>query len=211
MHFEAPPSKELQKLLIDFEKWYQNFPYHEIGQVGRAMLRAALVHLYFETLHPFEDGNGRIGRALSEKALAETLKKPILISLSKKIEENKSAYYETLKLVQRKQNVSEWLQYFFNILIEAQREVKETVLFVVEKALLFDRLKGKLNERQEKALRKMTEKGKEGFEGGMTAKKYMSINKISKATATRDLQLLFEIGALVREGEGRSVKYNVNW
>lgn len=211
VHFEAPPSKELQKLLIDFEKWYQNFPYHEIGQVGRAMLRAALVHLYFETLHPFEDGNGRIGRALSEKALAETLKKPILISLSKKIEENKSAYYETLKLVQRKQNVSEWLQYFFNILIEAQREVKETVLFVVEKALLFDRLKGKLNERQEKALRKMTEKGKEGFEGGMTAKKYMSINKISKATATRDLQLLFEIGALVREGEGRSVKYNVNW
>ena len=75
VHFEAPPSKDLQQLLTDFENWYQNFPYHEIGQVGRAMLRAALVHLYFETLHPFEDGNGRIGRALSEKALAETLEK----------------------------------------------------------------------------------------------------------------------------------------
>ena len=211
VHFEAPPSKDLQKLLIDFENWYQNFPYYEIGQVGRAMLRSALAHLYFETLHPFEDGNGRIGRALSEKALAETLEKPVLISLSKKIEENKTSYYETLKQTQRQQNVAEWLQYFFTILIEAQKEVKETVLFVVEKALFFDRFKKQLNERQLKVLQKMTEKGKNGFEGGMTAKKYMSTTKTSKATATRDLQLLFEKGAFIREGEGRGVKYHLNW
>lgn len=211
VHFEAPPAKDLPKLLADFESWYQKFPYQEIGQVGRAMLRSALVHLYFETLHPFEDGNGRIGRALSEKALAETLEKPVLISLSKKIEENKTSYYETLKHSQRQQNVAEWLHYFFTILIEAQKEVKETVLFVVEKALFFDRFKNQLNERQVKVLQKMTEKGKAEFEGGMTAKKYMSITKTSKATATRDLQLLFEIGAFVREGEGRGVKYHLNW
>jgi Fic family protein len=211
VHFEAPPAKDLPKLLADFEIWYQNFPYQEIGHVGRAMLRSALVHLYFETLHPFEDGNGRIGRALSEKALAETLEKPVLISLSKKIEENKKSYYETLKQTQQKQNVAEWLHYFFTILIEGQKEVKETVLFVVEKALFFDRLKNQLNERQIKALQKMTEKGKAGFEGGMTAKKYMSITKTSKATATRDLQLLFEIGVFVREGDGRGVKYHLNW
>lgn len=211
VHFEAPPSKDLQQLLTDFENWYQNFPYHEIGQVGRAMLRAALAHLYFETLHPFEDGNGRIGRALSEKALAETLEKPILISLSKKIEENKAIYYDTLKQTQRKQNVAEWLQYFFTVLIEAQKEVKETVLFVVEKALFFDRFKIQLNERQLKVLQKMTEKEKTGFQGGMTAKKYMSITKTSKATATRDLQLLLEMGAFIRDGEGRGVKYQLNW
>jgi Fic family protein len=211
VHFEAPPSKDLQQLLTDFENWYQNFPYHEIGQVGRAMLRAALAHLYFETLHPFEDGNGRIGRALSEKALAETLEKPILISLSKKIEENKAIYYDTLKQTQRKQNVAEWLQYFFTVLIEAQKEVKETVLFVVEKALFFDRFKNQLNERQLKVLQKMTEKEKTGFQGGMTAKKYMSITKTSKATATRDLQLLLEMGAFIRDGEGRGVKYHLNW
>ncbi len=211
VHFEAPAAKDLPKLLADFESWYQNFPYQEIGQVGRAMLRSALVHLYFETLHPFEDGNGRIGRALSEKALAETLEKPILISLSKKIEENKTTYYETLKHAQRQQNIAEWLRYFFNILIEAQKEVKDTVLFVVEKALFFDRFKNQLNERQLKVLQKMTEKGKAVFEGGMTAKKYISITKTSKATATRDLQLLFEMAALIREGEGRGVKYHLNW
>lgn len=211
VHFEAPPSKDLQQLLIDFETWYQNFPYHEIGQIARAMLRSALVHLYFETLHPFEDGNGRIGRALSEKALAETLGKPILISLSKKIEENKAIYYDTLKQTQRNQNVSEWLRYFFTILVEAQKEVKETLLFVVEKALFFDRFNIQLNARQLKVLQKMSEKGKTGFEGAMNAKKYISITKTSKATATRDLQLLLEIGALIKEGEGRGVKYHLNW
>ncbi|NDP21855.1 MAG: Fic family protein [Paludibacter sp.] len=211
IHFEAPPSKDLPRLLIDFEKWYQCFPYQEIGQIGRAMLRAALVHLYFETLHPFEDGNGRIGRALAEKALAETLQKPVIISISKKIEENKKEYYETLKRAQRTQEVSNWLHYFFNILIEAQKEVEETVLYVIEKALYFDRFKKQLNERQLKAIEKMTENGKDSFEGGMTAKKYIGITKTSKATATRDLQLLFEIGAFIREGEGRSVKYKVNW
>ena len=211
VHFEAPPSTELVNLLTGFEKWYRHFPYHEIGQIGRAMLRSALVHLYFETLHPFEDGNGRIGRALAEKALAETLEKPILVSLSKKIEENKQAYYETLKQAQRKQDVSDWLRYFFTILIEAQKEVKETVLYVVEKALFFKRYHHQLNERQTKVLQKMTEKGKSGFEGGMTAKKYISITKTSKATATRDLQFLFEIGALIRAGDGRNVKYHLNW
>lgn len=211
IHFEAPPSKELPQLLVEFEKWYQNFSYHEIGQIGRAMLRSALVHLYFETLHPFEDGNGRIGRALAEKALAETLEKSVVISISKKIEENKKEYYETLKHTQRTQEISKWLDYFFNILIEAQKEVKETVLYVIEKALYFDRFKTQLNERQLKAIQKMTEKGKDNFEGGMTAKKYITITKTSKATATRDLQLLFEIGAFIREGDGRSVKYKINW
>lgn len=211
IHFEAPPSKDLPQLLIEFEKWYQNFPFQEIGQIGRAMLRAALVHLYFETLHPFEDGNGRIGRALAEKALAETLETPVMISISKKIEEDKKEYYEALKRTQKTQEVSSWLHYFFNILIEAQKEVKETVLYVIEKAQYFDRFKKQLNERQLKAIQKMSEKGKDSFEGGMTAKKYIAINKTSKATATRDLQLLFEIGAFMREGEGRAVKYKINW
>jgi Fic family protein len=211
VHFEAPPSKDLPKLLNDFERWYQNFAYHEIGQIGRAMLRAALAHLYFETVHPFEDGNGRIGRALAEKALAETIEQPIIISLSQKIEENKKAYYQTLKLAQKNQNITSWLHYFFAIIIEAQKEVKETVLFVVEKAVYFDTFKNLVNERQLKILQKMTEKGKDGFEGGMTAKKYITITKTSKATATRDLQHLVQMGAFLKQGEGRSVKYYINW
>jgi Fic family protein len=96
-------------------------------------------------------------------------------------------------------------------LIDSQKEVKEMVLYVIEKALYFDRIKKQLNERQLKAIEKMTEKGRDSFEGGMTAKKYIAITQTSKATATRDLQLLFEIGAFTREGEGRSVKYKINW
>jgi Fic family protein len=211
VHFEAPPSKDLPHLLTDFESWYQNFTYHEIGQVGRAMLRSALAHLYFETLHPFEDGNGRIGRALAEKALAETLEKPVIISLSKRIEETKKQYYQTLKLSQRSQDVTDWLHYFFQIIIDAQKEVKETVLFVIEKAQYFVRFNNQLNDRQLKVIQKMTDKGKDSFVGGMTAKKYILICKTSKATATRDLQELLEIGAFCREGDGRSVKYFVNW
>jgi Fic family protein len=211
VHFEAPPSDVLPQLMNDFEQWYHSFQHHDLGTTGRAMLRSALVHLYFETLHPFEDGNGRIGRALAEKALAETLETPIFISLSKKLEENKKAYYEHLKQAQRKQEVTEWLRYFFSVITEAQKEVKETVRFVVEKAVFFDRYSHQLNERQSKVLRKMTDKGKFGFEGGMTSKKYMSITKTSKATATRDLQFLHEIGTLIREGEGRGVRYHVNW
>lgn len=210
VHYEAPPAKEIPQLMQQFELWYQNFPFQNIGVVGRAMLRSALVHLYFETLHPFEDGNGRIGRALSEKVLAETLEKPVLISISKSIEAKKQEYYEKLKETQRSQNVTKWLQFFFKVLIEAQTEIKETVLYVVQKAKFFDKFKSKLNERQQKVLHKMVEKGKDGFVGGMTAKKYISITKTSKATATRDLQDLVKIGALINEGAGRSVRYELN-
>lgn len=210
VHYEAPPSESVPFLMNEFEQWYTSFGYDHLGKIGQAMLRSALAHLYFETIHPFEDGNGRIGRAISEKALAESIDVPLYISLSKKIEENKNAYYEALKKSQRSLEVTEWLLYFFNIILDAEKEVKETVLFTVKKAKFFDRYKNLLNERQLKAIQKMMEYGPEGFEGGMTAKKYMSVNKTSKATATRDLQELAENGIFTREGGGRSVRYVLN-
>lgn len=211
IHFEAPPSKHLPELMTEFINWYHTFPYENLGSVARAMFKSALVHLYFETLHPFQDGNGRIGRFLSEKTMIETLGFPILISLSKCIEKNKNQYYEALKSTQNGGDISKWLQFFFKIFIESIKENKEIVHFVIKKVNYFDTFKSQLNNRELKVIGKMTENGLRIFEGGMTSKKYISIAKTSKATATRDLQHLFEIAAFTKMGEGRSVNYQINW
>lgn len=211
IHYEAPPSKDLPQLISQFLNWYQTFSEKDLGKVGEAMLFSALVHLYFETLHPFEDGNGRIGRALAEKALAEKLEMPIFISLSKAIEKDKAKYYEELKKAQRSLQITDWVVYFFNILQSALEDTKNLVLFTLKKTNFFDRFKDQLNERQLKAINKMMEAGEDGFKGGMTAKKYISINKTSKATATRDLQHLSEIQAFIKIGGGRSSAYQLNF
>lgn len=207
VHYEAPPSSEVERMMDAFVHWYRNFSFQDAGNMGEAMLKAALTHLYFETIHPFEDGNGRIGRALAEKALAEHLELPLYISLSKKIEENKTHYYNALKKAQRNLNVTDWLIYFFTLIVEAEIDVKMLALFTIDKMSFFDRFKERLNARQLKAIQKMLEYGKDGFEGGMTAKKYMSITGASKATATRDLQELVEMNAFTASGSGRSVHY----
>lgn len=210
VHYEAPPSGDLPKLISQFLNWYHTFDQKDLGKIGEAMLFSALVHLYFETLHPFEDGNGRIGRALAEKALVEKLKLPVFLSLSKAIEKDKKRYYSELKKAQRDLRITDWMMYFFNILQDALSDSKQVVLFTLKKANFFDRFKSELNDRQLKAVYRMMEKGGIPFEGGMTASKYMSLNKTSKATATRDLQHLNDIGALTKIGAGRSVSYQLN-
>ncbi len=111
---------------------------------------------------------------------------------------------------QRALDVTAWMVYFSSVILEAQRDAKAMVGFMLKKAQFYDRYKTQLDERQWKAINKMLDKGAEGFEGGMTAKKYMGIIKVSKATATRDLQQLHELGVLVQEGAGRSVRYQLN-
>ena len=210
VHYEAPPAKDLPVLIAEFIGWYKSFTEPNLGKVGEAMLLAAIAHLYFETLHPFEDGNGRIGRALAEKALAEKLEMPIFVGLSKAIEKDKSRYYNELKKAQRNLQITDWVHYFFDILNAALINSKNVVTFTLKKVRFFDSFQDQLNERQLKAINKMMEQGEEGFEGGMTAKKYISINKTSKATATRDLQQLAEMNAFIKVGAGRSVSYELN-
>jgi Fic family protein len=177
--------------------------------IRNPILRAALVHLYFESIHPFEDGNGRIGRALAEKALHQGLDQPILISLSQVIEAKRQLYYDQLKKAQRSLKADSWLLYFGDVVMKAQEKVEELIDFSLQKTKLFDSFGKELNEREVKALNRMLEEGPDGFEGGINAKKYMSITGASKATATRDLQHLRDLGILVPEGGGRSVRYQV--
>lgn len=210
VHYEAPPSVNVPKEMGRFVQWYNNAFFLLKGDVAVAVLKSAVAHLYFESIHPFEDGNGRIGRAIAEHALSQSLGRPVMLSLSKIIEQNKTAYYTALKEAQQSLEVTAWVNYFAAIVLAAQRDAKAMVQFTLKKTYFFNRYKHQLNERQLKIVNKMLEKGIEGFEGGMTAKKYVSITGTSKATATRDLQYLNEIGALVGEGAGRSVQYQLN-
>jgi len=188
IHFEAPPSGQVQKEMKTFIKWFNNTAPGGKSEIRYAPLRSAIAHLYFESIHPFEDGNGRMGRAISEKALSQNIGRPILFSLSHTIEGNKKSYYTAIEKAQRSNEVTEWIQYFINTLIEAQKHGESQIIFILRKARFFDKHKAHLNDRQLKVIRKMLEYGPEGFKGGMNARKYIGITRTSKATATRDLQ-----------------------
>ena len=164
----------------------------------------------FKTIHPFEDGNRRIGRAIAEKALSQGLNKPILLTISKFIETDKNSYYQALKDAQGTLEITNWITYFVKVIIAAQLDSKALVGFLLKKAKFFDQYRELLEARHAKVLGKMFDAGPEGFTGGMRAKKYMSITKLSKSTATRDLQYLLQQGLLIQKGAGRSVWYELN-
>lgn len=206
IHFEAPPSVSVPVEMKQFIRWFNDTAPGGKDELKKAPVRAALAHLYFESIHPFEDGNGRIGRAIAEKALSQTIGRPVLLSLSQIIEANKKAYYSALEKAQRSNEITPWIKYFVKVVLDAQLKTKDLIDFSLKKTKLFDRYKDQLNERQLKALRKMLE-SPDGFEGGMTSRKYISITRASKATAARDLQMLAELKILQEEGGGRSTRY----
>ena len=206
VHYEAPPSKRVPDEMRQFIAWFNHVPHK--AQLGP--VRAAIAHLYFESIHPFEDGNGRIGRAIAEKALSQSAGYPVLLSLSQAIEEDKKAYYAALKQASLSNNITNWLCYFVNIILNALIHVEKKIDFILKKSVFFDKFEKQLNERQLKVVRRMMQEGIKGFEGGISAKKYMIIGQTSKATATRDLQELLAIGAVRQFGEGRSVRYELN-
>jgi Fic family protein len=209
VHFEAPPSERVKREMDRFIEWF-NRTHPDGSSPLTALTRAGLAHLYFESIHPFEDGNGRIGRALAEKVLSQSLGYPSLIRLSTTIRSQSRRYYDALHMASRTNDVTEWLRCFAGLAIEAQRRTWTTVEFVIQKTKLFDRLDGQLNQRQEKALLRMFQEGPEGFRGGMSAKKYETITTASSSTATRDLADLTAKGALIREGELRHTRYFLN-
>lgn len=132
-----------------------------------------------------------------------------MLSLSKTIERDRSAYYQALKLAQSANEISEWLKYFLTVALLAQLDAKQMIEFPLRKIKVFDLFKDRLDDRQTKVLQKMYSYGINGFEGGMTAKKYISIIKTSKATTTRDLQELESLGIATAFRRGRSIHYQI--
>ena len=208
VHFEAPPSVRVPMEMSRFITWFNNSAPGGAGSIGQAPVRAALVHLYFESVHPFEDGNGRIGRALAEKALAQGAGRPVVMSLSQTILARRGGYYDALQAAQKSGEVTPWVSWFVETVVAAQCAAEAQVRFVLTKHRFFQDYGADLNPRQTKVLGRMFEAGPEGFSGGMNARKYVGLTGVSKATATRDLQELAQMGALVSVGGGRSTRYN---
>ena len=209
IHFEAPPPERVKREMDGFIRWF-NRSAPGAGSPLPALTRAGTAHLYFESIHPFEDGNGRIGRAVSEKALAQSLGEPTLIALATVISRNRKAYYGALGDANTKNEITGWLVYFAGTVLEALTYTRTYVEFLIEKAKLLKRMRGRMNPRQEKCLLRMFEEGPEGFSGGLSAESYISITKATRPTATRDLSDLVTKGALARTGERKSTRYHLN-
>lgn len=206
VHFEAPPAQRVPGEMDRFIAWLdRGAPTGE--RPLPALTRAGIAHLYFVTIHPFEDGNGRLARAIAEKVLAQGLGQPTLIALSHTIERHKKAYYGALERANKVNRIDDWLDYFSHTVLNALDYTRARVVFLIGKAKLYDRLRGQLNARQGKVLARLFRAGPEGFVGGLSAEKYIAIARTSRATATRDLQDLVTKGALVRTGERKHSRY----
>ena len=205
VHFEAPPSEGLHSEMNNFINWF-----NKTSLTLQPLTKAGIAHLYFVCIHPFEDGNGRIARALAEKSLSQAIGQPSLISLSKIIERNRTKYYSALDNSNKDLEITSWLEYFSNTILEAQSYSQSLVEFLIKKAKFYDTYKEHINDRQEKVITRIFEEGVEGFKGGLSAENYLSITKTSRATATRDLQDLVEKKILNKQGQLKSTRYYLN-
>jgi len=209
VHFEAPPSTMLSFEMDRFINWFnQSAPEGTLPLP--ALTRMALAHWYFVCIHPFEDGNGRIARALAMKSLSQSFGKPLLLAFSPVIEKHKKSYYQLLERSSRSNEITDYMLYFAKTVVEAQTHTQKMIDFIIVKAKFYDKFKACLNQRQEKVLACMFHQGYEGFEGGLSADKYIRIAKTSRATATRDLHELVEWQALTRTGALKSTRYFLN-
>jgi Fic family protein len=201
--FEAPPSKKIPHEMDMLIKWFNS-------SSGSILTRAAVAHVYFESIHPFEDGNGRLGRLLSEKILSQGVGRPVLIAISKILEKRKKEYYAALERCNRTLDIDHWVEFFANVVIQAQGEAMSQLYFLIEKSKMLNALSDQLNPRQTKALLRIFAEGLDGFKEGLSAENYISITKATRATATRDLADLVQKGALVKTGQLRHTRYFLN-
>lgn len=210
VHFVAPPRVGLEAELENFLAWFNA---STTGLDG--LVRAGLAHFWFVTLHPFEDGNGRLARAITDMALSQDERQPMrLFSLSAQILRERESYYRILEQTQRGGlNVTEWLSWFLIQVEAAAMAAEQTLDSVLGKARFWLRHQATvLNERQRKVLNRLLDAGVDGFEGGLNTRKYMSLTKTSRATAYRELADMVVKGCLQETGKGgRSSGYVLVW
>lgn len=204
VHFEAPPSNIVNREMDKFISWFND------KNNLSPLLHAAISHLYFESIHPFEDGNGRIGRAISELSLSQSLDRPTLTSMAFIIEKRKKEYYEALHHNSKKLEIDNWIEFFCKIILEAQEHSQSLIEFLIKKNKFYYRYSKELNTRQEKVIERIFREGLNGFKGGLSAENYISITGAPRATVTRDLQNLVSKNILLKTGERKSTRYYLN-
>ena len=221
VHFEAPPktanaansvSVDLVEQLDTFLSWLEN---SRSDPSLDPILRAAQAHLWFITLHPFDDGNGRLARAISDYALAQAEHQSIrFYAMAASIMDNRKGYYHILESTQKGDlTITQWMLWFLETLKHSLETALDRIDFVLQKALFWQiHSQDGLNRQQTKVLNRLLDAGPKGFEGHLNAKKYMGIAGVAKATATRHLADLLAKGCLIKlQDGGRSTRYEINW
>ena len=208
VHYEAPPSERMAEEMERFIAWYERTA--SIGDRLSCLTWAGTAHLHFVRIHPFEDGNGRIARALAEKALAQSLAEPSLIALSRTIARRRKAYYDILDESCRSLDITNWLTWFADTVLDAQIWSERRLIRSIQQTRLFDRFRKSLNPRQEKILLRLFDAEPDGFKGGLSAQNYQRTTGATPSTATRDLADMVAMGVLRRTGQRRHTRYRLN-
>jgi Fic family protein len=203
IHYEAPPAKVIDNEMSIFLNWFNSSVNIDL------VLKAGIAHLWFVTLHPFEDGNGRIARAITDMLLARSDGLPQrFYSMSSQIQKDRKSYYEILEKTQKGNlDITEWIDWFLNTLQKAIINSEDTLALVIRKHKFWNTYGTIIkNERQKKMLNKLLE----GFTGDLTSSKWAKITKCSQDTALRDIQYLINEGILIKSNSGgRSTKYKL--
>jgi len=211
VHFEAPPRDMLEQELNKFVVWFNQ---SRENKALDPLLRAAITHFWFVTLHPFDDGNGRITRALTDLVLAQDDQQSIrLYAMSASILTKRKAYYQVLESSQRNSmNITAWLSWFLHTLEDSVQTAINKIDRTLNKTRFWQQFQPiGMTAEQIKVLNRLLEGGEQGFENGISASQYQKIAKVSKATATRHLVDLVAKGCLIKlEGGGRNTRYDVN-
>ena len=208
VHYIAPEAQKLPEEMAIFFQWWK-----ESNGTIDGLLRAGIAHFYFVTLHPFDDGNGRIARALTDMALAQDDKlAKRYYSLSREIVKQRKQYYAILEQSQKgDSNITDWLAWFitcFSGALESSEKLLATIFF--KTTFWRNHAAVAINSRQRKVLNKLLDTGKDNFIGGLTTRKYMSMTKVSRATAIREINDLVKKSLIVQsEGKGRNVSYRI--
>lgn len=212
VHYKAVP---LEKLDDDME----NFLRYCNKSDENIYIKASIAHIWFVIIHPYDDGNGRIARAITDYILSQNTSstKFKLYSISTAISNDRAGYYNILDnttnlFLNKEFDITPWILWHLNILNNAMQQALKNIEYLVQKTKFWDTHRKKaLNERQIKVLNKILDNGSENFEGGLNTKKYMALTKVSKATATRDISELLKYGCIeqVEGTAGRNVRYKV--
>jgi Fic family protein len=218
VHFQAPASSDVRSQMQAFLAWFESPVLSNQAMTVQqprmgGLVRAAVAHLWFETIHPFEDGNGRIGRAIADLALAQDVGAAVRVfGLSRQLQESRSAYYEALNSAQRGGlDITPWVLWFVQTFTAGCVRSQQVVRTAMQKAAFWQKANERgINLRQRKVLARLLEAGDGGFLGGMTAQKYSKMTGASKPTATRDLSQLQGWGLLDVAGVGKATRYAAN-
>jgi len=210
VHFEAPPRAGLEERLGDFLAWFES----SRSDAGfDPFLRAGIAHFWFVTLHPFDDGNGRLTRAITDLALAQGEQQAIrFYAMSASILDDRAGYYRILEASQKGTlDITAWLQWFLATLLKSLEQALARIDRVLVKTRFWQAHRSQaLSAEQIKVLNRLLDGGERGFENGISAAQYQAVAKVSKATATRHLSDLVEKGCLARlPGGGRSTRYQI--